>query len=253
MALKGSFDRQEDVPEFLREHAVEHDGRWVLEVEGFASKPIIDEMRASNRTMKTENDTLKKDLDVLKTQFTDVQTRYKDVDLDEYKLLKAAPTDVQKEIAAAEKRWQAKLEEQVGEERKRREVAEQRYQQEQIGNEVAKYLPKVGAWESALDDLKGHAIKTFKMIDGKTVPFDGDTPRYSEKEPSKLLGMEEWLGTMMREYPHYAKPSSGGGAAGGIGGRIHNGRMVIPGSDSKAFIANLEKIAKGEVEVDLSA
>ena len=91
------------------------------------------------------------------------------------------------------------------------------------------------------------------MIDGKPVPFEGDNPRYSEKEPSKLLGMEEWLGTMMREFPHYAKPSSGGGAVGGIGGRIHNGRMVIPASDSTAFIANLDKIAKGEIEVDMSA
>jgi hypothetical protein len=252
MALKGMYDRPDDIPEYLREHATEQNGRWVLEVEGYASKPIIDEMRQNNRVMRTENDTLKKDLETIRAQFGEWQTRYKDIDPDEYKILKAAPTDVQKEIAAAEKRWHAKFDEELGKERKLREAAELRTQQEQIGNEIAKYAPKAGAEESAIEDIQRRAIGVFKIIDGKPVAFDGENPRYSEKEPSKLLPITEWVDKTLMDYPHYAKRSSGAGAGGGFP-RGLNGHQVIPASDNRAFIQNLERIAKGEVEVDLSS
>jgi hypothetical protein len=252
MALKGMYARQEDIPDLLREHAVEHNGQWVLEVEGYASKPIIDEMRANNRTMRTENETLKADLAKAQGAFGEFQKKFEGIDPEEYKILKAAPTDVQKEIAAAEKRWHARLEEQVGAERKLREAAELKFQQEQIGNEVAKYAPKAGAEDTAIEDIQRRAIGHFRIVDGKPVAFDGDTPLYSEKEPSKLLTITEWVDKTLIDFPHYAKRSSGAGVGGGIQ-RGLNGRPVIPASDNKAFIQNLERIAKGEIEVDISA
>jgi hypothetical protein len=257
MALKGSFDHPDDAPEFLRDHVVEKEGKWVLDVEGYVSKETLDSFRTNNRQLKNEGDKLKKDLELLHKQFTDTETRYAGVDPEEYRAMKAAPTDVQKQIAEAEARLKASYEKTYGEqfarEQARTKEAEAKFHHALIANEVALAAPGVGVQETALEDLQTRASRVFRVTEGKVVPFRGEDPLYSEKEPSQFLSMKEWLGGLQKEYPHYFKPSAGGGAGGGLGGRSQNGRPVIPASDQRAFIARLEDIASGKVEVDLNA
>lgn len=257
MALKGIYDSLEDAPEPLREHLVQKDKKFVLDVEGYATKDTLDEFRSNNRNLNRERDQLKKDIETMQAQLAEVQTRYKDVDPDEYKSLKAAPTDVQKQIAEAEGRIKHTYEQTYGarfaEFEARAKEAEQKLNTEKIKAEVAKWAPKVGVEDTAIDDVQRRAIEVFQILDGTPVPMQGTEPRYSEKSPSKYMDPEEWITTLIPTHPHYFKPSSGGGTSGGVGGRSMNGRPMVAASDSKAFLANLEQIATGKIEVDMNA
>lgn len=253
MALKGFFDSQDEAPAFLREHVVERDGKWVLEVEGYVTKDVLDGFRTNNRQLKQEGDKLKKDLEGLQSQLSEVQGKYKDIDIEEYHTLKASPTDTQRQIAEAEKRFQAKFDAMAEGERQARKQAEESLNTEKIRAEVAKVGSKMGVLPTALSNLQRDATDTFGMVEGLPQPLHKGEPRFSEKSPSKYMDVEEWVETQVPIHPEYFGTSTGGGAAGGLGGRSPHGRGVIAASDSRAFLANLEKIAKGEVEVDMTA
>src|ERR1043166_2261184 len=104
MAVRGIYEKPDDAPEALREHLIQKDNRYLLDVEGFVTKDTLDEFRTTNRTLNREREKLQKDLEGMQAQLNDVQTRYKDVDPDEYRSLKSAPGDLQKQIAEAETR-----------------------------------------------------------------------------------------------------------------------------------------------------
>ena len=243
--LKSLYDTLDAIPEILREHAQEKDGKFVLDIEGMIQRKDLDEWRTNNRNLKRE-------LDTLKPQLADLQEKYKDIDLEDYARVKAGTGDVQKQIADVEKRLKAQFDTNVAQERSARAAAEAKFHLAQISNAVTLIAPKVGIQDTAIEDVQARAMRTFSMVDGAMVAMKGDEPIYSEKEPAKLLSIEEWAGGLAKDFPHYFKSSSGGGAGGGAGGRRMNGQQVIPMSDQKSFLANLEKIAKGEVHVDTS-
>jgi hypothetical protein len=257
MALKGIYDAQDDIPAPLREYALEKEGKWVLDVEGYVTKDTLDSFRTNNRKLNNDNEKLKKDLEALQTSLVEVQTKFKDIDPDEYKALKTAPSDIQKQIAEAEGRIKHTYEQTYGarfaEFEARAKEAEQKLHMETIKAEIAKWAPKVGVRDTAIEDIQRRAIETFQILDGKPVPMQGTEPRYSEKSPSKYMEPEEWISSLVPTHPHYFEASSGGGATGGLGGRSMNGHRVIAASDKRSFLNNLEAIAKGTVEVDLEA
>ena len=244
--LRTVYDTLDDIPEILREHAKVIDGKHVLDIDGMIPKKDLDEWRTNNRKLKAE-------LDKLKPDFEALQAKYKDVDLDEYTRLKVTPNDIQKQLSEVETRLKAQFATQLAEERKARDAAEAKFHTAQIGNAVAMIAPKVGIYDTAIEDIQARATRLFRMVDGAIVAMKGDEPLYSDKEPSKLLGMEEWAGSLAKDFPHYFKASSGGGAGGGAGGPRYNGAAVIAMSDQKAFLANLEAIATGKVQVDQQA
>jgi hypothetical protein len=247
------YDSQDDAPEPLREHLVEKDGKWILDVEGYVTKDMLNEFRTNNRALNRDKEKLQKDYEALQTEHAEFQGKYKDIDPDEYKSLKAAPTDIQKQITEVEARLAKKYEGMFAERDAVAKANEMKFHHALISNEVAMAAPKVGIHETALEDLQTRASRVFRVTEGKVVPFQGEDPIYSDREPSRFLSMEEWLGGLSKTYPHYFKSSSGGGANNGLGGQSRNGRNVVAASDSKAFLQNLEKIARGEVEVDMSA
>lgn len=243
MAIRGIFETVDEAPEPLREHLREVGGKFVLEVEGYVPKTALDEFRTNNRT-------LKKQTDELSAKINEYETRFKDVDPDEYKTLKTAQPDVQKQIADIETRLQKKYDAQFDQERQARQVAEDRFHQELIGNEVSVAMPKVGAHETAYRELKGLAASMCKIVDGKPVPHRGEEPLYSDKEPTRFMNMEELLTTFIKENPHCFKTSSGSGATTSNG--IRNSR-VIAANDSRAALDNLEAIATGKMEWEAPA
>jgi hypothetical protein len=258
MPLKGQFDKQEDAPEYLREHLVEKDGKWVVDwiVDGYVPKETLNEFRNNNRTLNREKEKLLKDLELTQAQLMGIETKYKDIDPDEYKALKEAPTDLQRQLAESEARLKTSLEKTYGERFAQLEAAkkesEQKLQMEKIKSEVARVAPSLGVRSTSMRNLQRDAVETFGIIDDQPVPLLKGEPRYSEKSPSRFMDVAEWIATQVTENPDYFEPSSGGGASGGLGGASRNGRHVIPASDQKAFLANVERIAKGEVEVDMS-
>jgi hypothetical protein len=260
MALRGIYDRLEDAPEGLREHLVHKENKYVLDVEGYATKEVLDEFRGTNRELKRTNEKLVKDFEGLQAQFGDLQARYKDVDPEEYRTLKASPTDVQKQIAEAEGRIKHTYEQTYGakfaEYETRAKEAEQRLHTEKIKTEIANEAlskPQLGVRKTSLRNLQRDALEVFQIIDDRPVPTRNGEPLYSEKSPSQYMSMEEWITAQASVNPDYFENSSGGGATGGLNGRTVNGRRVIAASDTRAWNANLKEIAEGKVEVDMNA
>lgn len=245
MALKGEFTTTDEAPEFLREHLREVEGRYVVDIEGYVPKKTLDEFRSNNRA-------LKKQTDDLAAKLADYDTRFKDVDPEEYRTLKTSQPDTQKQIADIEARLQKKYDTQFEQERQARKAAEDRFHQELIGNEVSLALPKIGAYDTAYEELKTRATRVCKIVDGKPVPHRGEEPLYSEKEPTKYMPMAELLASFRPDIPHCFKTSNGAGTPGGLSQGSGNSRIIAAG-DAKGFLDNVEAIAKGKMDVEVLA
>jgi hypothetical protein len=257
MALKAIYESIDDVLEPLREHVVEKDGKFVLDVDGYVAKDTLNQFRTNNRVLNREKEQLQKDLEMAQAQLTEVQAKYKDIDLDEYKTLKDAPTDIQRQLAESEARLKMTYDKNYGERIAQLEAdnkaKEQKFQMEKIKSEVARLGPGLGVKTTSIHNLQRDAAEVFAIIDDQPVPLHKGEPLYSEKSPSRFMDMAEWIPTQVPVNPDYFESSSGGGANGGLGGVSRNGHRVIPASDSRAILNNLEAVASGKMEVDLSA
>jgi hypothetical protein len=258
MALPAFFKNREEAPDYLREHLIEiAEDNWMVEVEGEETQKRLIEFRNNNRKLHGDNRKANKDLEELQQMLSAVQTKYKDIDPDEYKVLKEAPNDVQKQLAETEARLKVTYEKNYGERIAQLEAdnkaKEQKFQMEKIKSEVARVAPKLGVRPTSMRNLQRDAVENMAIIDDQPVPILKGEPRYSEKSPSRFMDVEEWIGTQVTENPDYFEPSSGGGVNGGLGGVGRNGHRVIPASDSRAILSNLEAVASGKMEVDMSA
>jgi len=75
--------------------------------------------------------------------------------------------------------------------------------------------PDSGVMPQALGDVLERAYRLFKVEeDGNIVPKRGDSTIFGADGASPMTPAE-WLVKLKEEAPHYFKPSSGGGAAGG--------------------------------------
>jgi hypothetical protein len=258
MALPAFFKNREEAPEYLREHLIEiEEDQWMVEVDGAEIQKRLVDFRNNNRSLHGENKKTKKELEDLQQALTVVQAKYKDVDPDEYRTLKEAPADIQKQLLEAEARLKVSYEKNYGDRIAQLEAdnkaKEQKFQMEKIKSEVARVAPKLGVRPTSMRNLQRDAVETMAIIDDQPVPILKGEPRYSEKSPSRFMDVEEWIGTQVAENPDYFEPSSGGGANGGLGGVGRNGHRVIPASDTRALLSNLEAVASGKMEVDMSA
>lgn len=95
---------------------------------------------------------------------------------------------------------------------------------------------------------RAHDVYTLND-DGQVVAVDGDgQPRFNaERRPFTEL---DFFKSVVEEAPHLIAQTRGAGIDGGAGVR-RNGVMSIDSSDHKAFGSNLEKIAKGEIKVNI--
>jgi len=93
----------------------------------------------------------------------------------------------------------------------------------------------------------------FQIKDGKVVAIGHDGREiFSREKPGDMADFEEALSILVDGYPDKAailkgSSASGGGAGGGSGGQAAPG--TISRTDSKGFLANLDKVAAGEVKV----
>ena len=111
------------------------------------------------------------------------------------------------------------------------------------------------AQKGAMPDIIERAHKVWSMEDdGTLIAKEGGEPIYGKKA-DKPLTMEEYAERIVGEAPHLFEDTAGGGAQGsGKGGHLGlGGQKVIPAGDSKSFLANLEKVAKGDVRVEDSS
>lgn len=118
----------------------------------------------------------------------------------------------------------------------------------QITGAVRTAAAKHGVRPEALDDVELRAARIFTLENGKPVAKENGTIIYG-KNGADPMSPEEWVEGLAAKATHLFNPSNGSGSGG-----ENQGKPLPPGSKfventPQAIGANLEKIAKGELEV----
>lgn len=264
--LKGFVKDLADVPEEHRGLYKQVEGGYALEVEGMVDKSRLDEFRDNN--IKLSND-----LERTQEEKAALAKKYEGIDLDKIRelqekeqkikdqqLIDAGKANELIEIKVAEVRNQLKADmDKLAEEKETLQTSLgeahgtiDRMKVEKVLGDVAL---KHGVREAALNDVFNAAHSYgFKLSDTGDVVAIGPSgePRRSLKDPTKPLTVDEYFTDVLPEQrSYYFKDSAGGGAnndgPGGPGGRR------IDASNQEALNNNIDKIASGEVQVNMGS
>ena len=246
MALKSKLASLDGVPEALQTLYIKQaDGTFVLDAE-VEDHPSVRGMRSALDSEREERRKAKEALE-----------KFKDIDPDEYRGLKGKEREMAEAKLLAEGKVKELVELQVKELRATTE-REKKALQDQVAastaqlnvllidNAVQQAATKLGVRPTALEDVSLRARATFKLQDGKAVPFDANGNPIYGKDATAPQSVEEWMGNLATTAVHLFGENKGGGAPGGGSGPAR------PGFISKAQMSQpgmLEKVASGEVKV----
>jgi len=245
MALKASYDKQEDVPEAYRDLYIEKDGKHTLAVEGLVPKDRVDQFRESNLS--------------LKKQLEDLNAKFDGVDPDVFRELnEKAEKERTKKLIAADKVDELVAERvnaaKAGFEKEKKAIEEDKrklgIQLEGllIDNTVRDAASRSGVRAGAVDDVLLRARQVFRVVDGVAVAFDGDKQLFGPT--GDPLTVPEYItGKLTEAAPHLFEQSQGGGARKAEGSSSGGAAGKIGRTDQKAFLDNLSDIASGKKQV----
>ncbi|MFN9087357.1 MAG: hypothetical protein ACK6DP_12410 [Gemmatimonas sp.] len=238
MSLK-MFESKEAIPESLRESAVEtKEGKWaVADVDGLKSSQerILDEKKK------------------LQQRYEDLEKALGGLSPEQVAKFRADMAKLEEEQARKAGDFDKLLEKRIGEtkaEYEKRLADAEQYRTKFIDREIEFAIrdAAVKAGVPAEDvpyvvDLhKGRRVR-FDEKTGKSVVYDKDG------DPTGLTVEKFYADVFKAEAPKFygATVGSGGGSSGGGGRPVPAGQVAA--TDQSAFLANLDKIAKGEVKV----
>ena len=234
------------------------DGKFYLDLDGLppgvVERSKLDEFRTNNIELLRKID--------------EMTTRFKDVDPDKYRQIMDEQQKVKdKQLIDAGKidelveqrvqRMRTDHESQVTALNKANSDLQEafndvfgRYSNTLLMAELTRAVDNVGkVRKGALEDIISRARGVWSLNDdGDLQALDGEKPMYG-RDGKAPLTMAEWLGGLAEMAPHLFEGSSGGGGSGNNGGGGGGGVRQIQPGDNRAFISNLEGIAKGTVAV----
>jgi hypothetical protein len=230
MALKAIYEKEDDVPEAVREHYAEKGGKWELQAEGMKTQADVDRVKSAlDKEKKEHKDTKDKFKAFDGMDPEDVQSK-----LDEYDELKARveagggeiPEDkiqaivdkrVQREIAPI-KRENDKLKTENDELRASNGELDGRIKMGRIETAVRKAAETAKVVPTAIDDIVALADRTFEIDD------DGNVVTREGIGAAPGVGVDVYLTDMKEKRPHWWPVSAGGGSRGsnGEGGGADN-------------------------------
>lgn len=248
--LKPVVSSLEEVPEAFRtEYKPAADGRFVLDT-NVEDHPSLTALKNTLTNVREE-----------RNRFRDAASRFDGIDPERYQILLEQERKVKEgELIAAGKLDElvalrtSSLREDLSRQLDTAKTSAAKLQADMdrlvIDNAVHAAAAKLGVKKSAIDDVLARARGTFKAQDGQAVAFKGDNPVYS-KDGQSYMGIEEWLGGLPSAAPHLFEESRGGGAQGSGSSKKSGvpGPNTVVHGDQQAFLANLDKIAKGQVKV----
>lgn len=206
MTLKFVVDNLENLDESVAALYSKHDDdKFYLKVDGAVSKSKLDEFRNNNIELMNKLET------------------FKDVDVDKYTAM------VQKQLEIEKKKMipSAKVEEMVSERVKtmqseydtkekdlssRLDISNRQLESLLIDSTVRRGANDKKVLDTAVDDILLRAKSTFKIEDGKAIPYDGDGDIQYGKTGSDPMSVGEWLDGLSKTAPHLFKQSHGSGA-----------------------------------------
>lgn len=242
MALKARLPSLDGVPEALQAEYTKVGAEFVLNVEGLVPKDRVDEFRDRNVALLRERD--------------DLALKFKDIDPDvartlieraakerDKRLIDAGKVDeLLNERTAAMKADHDKVLKTLTDERDR---ATTRLGEQLIDGAIRDAASKARVRPTAIDDVLNRGRSVYRLQDGKAVPMAGDKMIFGKSgEPMEIT---EFVSGLADTAPHLFEVSTGGGANNANGGGAAPG--TIQRSDTRGFLANLDKIAAGTVKV----
>ncbi len=230
MTLKAVLDSLDGVNDALKGEYEQRDGKFVLaldgDIPGFAPKAKLDEFRTNNTALLQERDALKaqieqfKDIDPVKAREAIAKLaelgRKKMLDAGEYEL---AIEDARKAMLADKEQAIAAMQQQLDAEKSStQKLNEQIFMltvEQGIRDAWAK--PELGLVPTAVRDALDAARLTFRMKDGKPVPYaqNGNIMYGGKGEP---MTFQEWIEAEIPQRPHWQNKSTGAGGAGNPAG-----------------------------------
>ena len=227
MALKFKFKSKDEVPAEHQSLYTEHDGAWLLDVDGAVEKAKLDEFRASNVTLLKERDELKQRFDGIDPEQVRSLVAEKQK-LEEAAQLKAG--EVEKVMESRAKALKGDFDKQLSAVMTERDALNARLVAIQIDQGVITVASKRGLRASAMPDITARARGVFRLVEGVPTAFeaDGKTVR-AGKDGVTPMTLEEWVDAQVSEAPHLFESNAGGGAAGnGSGGAANKGSVKNP-------------------------
>jgi hypothetical protein len=249
MALRPIVDTLESVPEALRGEYEQVDGKYHLTVEladGVAWRPVTkltnavaqtrrerDEASRQRAELQTQRDALATERDTIKSQLEKVGKDNAD----------------NPAMKQAEQRIQA-LEQSITTERKAREQAEINMAESRFIDELRREAaPYVLETPGALDDFVERRVRAHFRRDekGAYIPFEGETPIFSEKIPGQPMTAKEFIATRAIKDPAAAyqlRQSRGAGTVGSNGTSAVSGQFLLKRGADFATYQRVSEAAK---------
>lgn len=229
--MKYTIASLEEVAEGLRSEYELKDGKFVLKVEG--DIPTVIAANAKVVEFRDKNIALLKEVDQLRP----VVAKFEGIDPDEAKnAIEKVKTLGKKGIADADD-FDAKvrltvdelvkpLRDQVAASAAETLAERKRADDFLLSSTIGDKFGKVGGRAKAVDQVVSLARENFEVKDGKVAAKTG---KFSAEKPGDPLPVEEWLGTVAKDYDFLFEPSGGGGARPGTGGGAPAKKEVRPG------------------------
>lgn len=222
------FKTKDEIPEELRGDAKEVDGGFAVNV---VPKARLDEFRDKNIAVMQERDGLKakvtlyaslvgEDPEKFKGELESLRSVEQQVKDGKLTASKSIDEEVSRRLNEGKAGYETQIRTLATErdnERRAREQSETKFRRSIIDREItsAALSGEAGINPSALTDILTRAHAVFHVGENDAlVPKKGDTIIYGS-DGVNPMAPKEWLKKLVQEAPHFAKPSSGGGAAGG--------------------------------------
>jgi hypothetical protein len=280
-ALQAQVDSLDTVPVEARSFYIpndpnDHNKGYQLLVETASDTPEakawkakLGEFRDSNTGLHKTNAQLKQELEKVKQELAEKKTAPKsngaapaqELDLDALMAERLKPVQENYEGQTKALRIELEKTQQMVAERDRRLEAQTK---EQLLTDAVNLSGLTPVSDYALRDFKKNVLDYIRLNDTTGEPYILDRPdekgrpRFSARNAAEYMSLVEYLHEVAQSTcAHYFGASQGGGARGSNRGldqqgsvsNIPGGMRVIPGSDKKGLIKNMDLINQGKIRV----
>jgi hypothetical protein len=282
MALKAKLKKEEfeSLSEEIKSHYVEKDDNFVLDITSVDGMVLenVDGLKSTVGKLRSSEKTLTQNLSTLESSLKEMQEKYKDIDADQARDLMSKVDEiknwkgedkVKEAVKVAESRLQSKIDELVGQHKKKTsdlqdELEDTRVQLQDaiVNSKIIESITKAGG---NVELLMPHVKNSVQMIadsSGKFKPQVIDmngNPRIGNVNGDDMT-IDQFIGEMKTKDVFAAAfngtNSSGPGNRGSEDGKSKNTPSkvkTIKASDSQAMSKNLEDIATGKVQVEMDS
>jgi hypothetical protein len=211
MNLKFKYQKQEDIPAELSQLYSEHNGAFLLNVDGAIDQTKVDDFRSENQSLLQQLDEVKKrfegiDPDAVRALEAEKQK------LQEQQALKAG--EVEQVIESRLKPLQTAHQKQVQDLASERDSLVARLSEIQIDQGVISAASKRGLRPTAIPDITARARRVFKLHNGSPAAFDSDGKTIRPgRDGVTPMSLEEWLDSQLSEAPHLFESNVGAATA----------------------------------------